>query len=412
MPNALTKDLEIMFEEYIEGYDAACVVSMEAEKSYPNPTDMQRAGDVFYKPQNYHASVVTGLDVSAATKTDVIQRMVPTVYRTPDNVVYQLDAKELRDPEHKKRMGQAASTRLAAEIDKNLLSTVALRASIFVKKVSTIAWDDGAQAEALMISRGIGAGRDRKLFLNPFDYKDIAKDLGNRAYLGDRSKDAYERSKVPDIAGFKTFRTDNVYNLAAIGTVTGTTVSGATSHTVTAMTGDLPTDNRQMAMTVAGANIANIKNGDTFTLANSGTPINAVHQIDKSDTGQAMTFRVVSGGGTANLVISPAIIATGPYQNVTAAAANGATLTFLNNATKPVNAFWAQGAVALDYGKLAFPTGQGAEVMTATTKNGVPLIMSYAFNHLTGITTCRFTTLYATTVLDPEQCGLIVANQT
>lgn len=408
MPNALTRDLEIMFEEYVEGYDAACVISMEAERSFPDPTAMQRAGDIFYKPQNYHAAVVTGLDVSAAAKTDLIQRQVPTVFRSPDNVVYQLDAKEMRDPEHKKRMGQAASTRLAAEIDKNLYSTVAAQAAIVVKKVGILTWDDGAQAEALMLSRGIGAGRDRKLFLNPFDYKDVAKDLGNRAYLGDRSKDAYERSKVPDIAGFKTFRTDNVANVTAIGTVTGTTVSGAQSFTPSAMTGDLPTDNRRMTLVVAGANIANIKNGDAFQIAG----VNAVHHIDKSDTGQLQTFRVISGGGTANLVISPAIIATGPYQNCSAAAGAGAAITFLNTATKPSNAFWAQGAVTLDYGKLAFPNGEGAQVLTATTKNGVPLIMSYSFDHLKGITTCRFTTLYAATVLDPEQCGVILANQT
>lgn len=407
MPNSLTKDLEIMFEEYIEGYDAACVISQEADTSYPDVTAMQRAGDSFYKPQNYHAAVVTGLDVSAAAKTDLIQRQVPTVFRSPDNVVYQLDAKELRDPEHKKRMGMAAATRLAAEIDKNLLSTVAAQASIVVKKIGALTWDDGAQAEALMLSRGIGAGRDRKMFLNPFDYKDIAKDLGNRAYLGDRSKDAYERSKVPDIAGFKTFRTDNVSNLTAIGTVTGTTLGAAASFTPSAMTGDVPTDNRRQTITVAGANIANIKNGDSFQIAN----VNAVHQIDKSDTGQPMTFRVVSGGGTASLVITPALIATGPYQNVSAAGANGAAITFLNTATKPVNAFWAQGAVTLDFGKLAFPNGQGAEVMTASTAQGVPLLMSYNFNHLTGIVTVRCTTLYATTVLDPEQCGVIIANQ-
>lgn len=409
MPNSLTKDLEIMFGEYIEGYDAACVISMEAETSYPAPTVMQRAGDVFYKPQNYMANVVTGLDVSLATKTDVIQRMVPTVFRTPDNVVYQLDAKEMRDPEHLKRMGEAAATRLAAEIDKNLYATIAAQAGIVVKKVGALTWDDGAQAEALMISRGIGAGRDRKLFLNPFDHKDIAKDLGNRAYLGDTSLSAYQRSKVPDIAGFRTFRTDNVANLTTVGTVTGTQVSGANQKlTVAAMSGDLPQDNRRMVLNVSGANIANIKAGDAFTIAG----VNAVHQVDKSDTGQPMTFRVISVAGSgANLTITPAIIADGPYQNVTAAPAGSAPLTFQNTATKPVNAFWAQGAVTLDYGKLAFPTGEGAKVMTGSTKNGVPLIMSYEFNHLTAVTTVRFTTLYATTVLDPEQCGIIIANQ-
>jgi len=406
MPNALAKDLELMFENFVEGFDAECVISRAAETSYPSPKTMQRAGDVFYKKQNYHAAVVTGLDVSGATRTDVIERFVPTVYRSPDNVIYELDAKELRDPDHMRKMGDASALRLAAEVDKNLYAAVAANSSIIVKKVGALSWDDGAQAEALMISRGISS-RDLKLFMNPFDYKDVAKDLGNRAYLGDRNLSAYERSKVPDIANFATFRTDNVANLAAIGTVTSTTVTSNTSHTVTAMTGDLPTDNRYGVLPVSGANIANIKNGDCFTIAN----VNAVHMIDKSDTGQPMTFRVISGAGTGSLTVTPKIVTSGPYQNVTAQAAAGAALTFLNTATKSVNAFWAQGAVTLDYGRLEFPQGMGAEVMTATTKNGVPLVMVAQINAQTGKVFVRATTLYAATVLDPEKAGLVLANQ-
>lgn len=410
MANSLAKDLDIMFENFVEGYDAACVISKEATTSFPDPKEMQRAGDTFYRMQDYNASVVTGLDVSAATKTDVIQRMVPTVYRSPDNIVYQFDAKELRDPTHKERMGKAAARRLAAEIDKNLYSTVASNAGIVIKKVGALSWDDGATAEAIMLGKGVGAGRERKLFLNPYDYKDVAKDLGNRAYLGDTNLDAYERSKVPNIAGFATFRTDNVSNLTATGTVSGTTVSGAgQALSPAAMSGNVPQDNRQMVLNVAGANIANIKAGDTFSIAG----VNWCHQIDKSDTGQSATFRVLSVAGSgANLTITPAIVTSGPYQNVSAGPANSAALTFLNTASKPVNAFWAEGAVALDYGKLAFPTDQGAAVMTATTKNGVPLLMSASFNHLTGVSVIRCTTLYATTVLDPEQVGIIIANQT
>lgn len=411
MPNAFVKDLEIMFEEFVEGYDASCVVSQEAEKSFPDAQAMQRAGDTFYVKQNYHVDVVTGLDVSAATRTDVIERVVPTVFRTPDNVIYEFDAKELRDPEKMRKSGQAAALRLAAEVDKNLYAAAKNSASMVIKKVGAFAWTDGAQAEALMVSRGIVAG-EKKLFMNPTDWLAVATDLGNKAYMSDWSKTAYERSMVPNIASFKTFRTDTVSNLAATGTVSGTTVSGATSHTVTAMTGDVPTDNRYGALTVAGANIANIKNGDCFTLANSGTTINAVHMIDKSDSGNAMTFRVVSGGGTANLTITPKIIASGPYQNVTAGAANGATLTFLNTVTKPVNVFWNQGAVTLDYGRLVFPSGTGASVMTATTKQGVPLVQVAQMNAQTGKLFVRNTTMYAATVLDPEKVGIIIANQT
>lgn len=406
MANALAKDLELMFENVIEGFDAACVVSQAAETSYPDAAAMQRAGDTFYKKQSTQAATVSGLDVSGSTRADVIDRFVPAVYSSPQNVIYELDAKELRDSQNMINMGKAAAVSLAAEIETTLYAKVAAQASIFVKKVGAITWDDGSLAEALMISRGI-TNPDRKLFLNPFDYQVIAKDLGNRAYLGDRSKDAYERSRVPDLASFATFRTDQIANVTTNGTVTGTTVNANTSHTVTAMTGDLPTDNRYGALVVAGANIANTVAGAAFTIAG----VNAVHAISKTDTGQLQTFRIISGQGTANLVISPKIIISGPYQNVTAQAAAGAAVTFLNNATKPANVFWAQGAVTLDYGKLAFPSGTGAQVLTGTTKQGVPIVMVAQINAQTGKLFVRNTTLYAATVVDPEKCGVILANQ-
>ena len=408
MANALTKDLEIMFENLIEGFDAACVMSRAVDTSYPDPKAMQRANDTFYRPQNYRTSIVTGVDISGQSDTDIIQRQVPTTFRTPDNVRYKVNFLENRDPLHLERMGKSAAIDLAANIEANLLSTVALQSAIVIKKVGALTWDDGATAEALMLTRGVPSGRSRKLFLNPFDYKDIAKDLGNRAYIGDMSKDAYVRSKVPDIATFETFRTDTQYNLAAIGTLTSTTVSGNQSFTPTAMTGDLPTDNRRMTLVVAGANIANSKNGDSFTIAG----VNAVHNIDKTDTGQLMTFRIISGAGTANLVITPAIIITGPYKNCSAQAANGAAITFLNTVTKPVNAFFADGAVTLDFGDIAVQTSGGVTWMKARTKQGVPIAMGYEQTMMKGELAIRCITRYATTVLDPEMCGVILANQT
>lgn len=407
MANALIKNLNTMFGEFVEGFDAACVLSMEAKVYKPDQAGMQRGGDTVYRPQDYHTAITSGLDISASTPTDVIQRMVPATYKTPNNVLWALDALEMRDPDTIKDYGRAAGLRLSAQIDSDLYATVGQRAANVIKKVGAATWDDFAQLEAYMLAKGMPLGIARKAFLNPFDYKDVAKDLGNRQYTQGAPMDAYEKSKVPPIAGFDTFRTDNVYNLAAIGTVSGTTVSGAQSFTPSAMTSNVPTDNRQMTLVVAGANIANTKNGDTFTIAG----VNAVHNITKDDTGNLQTFRILSGAGTANLVITPAIIATGPYQNVSAVAANGAALTFLNTATKPVNVAWVDGAVELMAGKLAFPTGQGAQVMTATSKHGLPLIMSYAFDHLKGKTTCRFTSIYGTTVLQPELCGLLIANQ-
>lgn len=53
----------------------------------------------------------------------------------------------------------------------------------------------------------------------------------------------------------------------------------------------------------------------------------------------------------------------------------------------------------------------GAELMTANTKKCGPLVMVAQINAQTGKVYVRNTTLYAATVLDPEKCGLILANQ-
>jgi len=79
MANQLTKDLEIYFEKSIVGFDAACVLSMAADKFTPAAQSMQRAGDVFYRPMEYNMDVVSGLDLTAAAPTYLSQRMVPTV---------------------------------------------------------------------------------------------------------------------------------------------------------------------------------------------------------------------------------------------------------------------------------------------------------------------------------------------
>ena len=411
MPNALTKDLEIMFDNMVEGFDAACVLSNQVAKFSPDAQSMQRAGDVVYRPMDYHMDTVSGMDVSAATPVDLIQRQVPAVYKSPENIIYTLDAKEMRDPYHMQKAGEAAGRRLSAKIDSDLSSIVALRAANVVTQSGVFSWDLAATGNRILTQKGVPMGVGKKLVMSPIDVQKVAGELGGRAYFQGKSASAYENGEIPDIDGLRTFRTDIMPNLAARGTVTGTTLGAAASFTPTAMTGDIPTDNRQMTITVSGANIANIKNGDAFTLANSGTVINSVHQITKDDTGEAQTFRVVSGGGTSSLVITPAIVASGSYKNVTASGASGATLTFINSTQKAASVIFAEGAVELMTGRLAIPTDQGVKVATTTSKNGVPLVFMWSFNQDTLKTKVRVTSLYGTTVLQPEMCALLLASQ-
>lgn len=408
MANSLSKGTLIAYDEVMDGFDAECVVSREVMTRRSDPQAMQRAGDVEYMSQEMYANVVTGLDLTAANKTDVIDRKVPVVYRTPSNVWYELDALQMRDPEYMRQMGIGARKALAADIDTAIMNNIASWGGIVVAKTGDYSWDMASEAEAQLVVRGVTAGMDRKHFLNAFDAQKVSKDLGNRAYIGDLSKGAYERSQLPPIANFRTFRTDQLINSVVTGTVTSTLVNGANQKlTVAAMTGGgLIQDNRTMTLNCDGANVANVKAGDTFTLPN----VFAVHQITKASTGVLQTFRVLSNTAGA-LLITPAIIVDGPYQNVTAAPADNADLTFLNTATKPIDPFLAQDSCVLSFGRLAADFGAGMNVTRATTKNGCEIMVMEQANITTGKTIVRFTTLYGTAVLQPEKCGFIVANQ-
>lgn len=419
MANQLSKDLEIMFENYVESFENSCIVSRSAKKYRPDDTAMQRAGDVFHRPQRYHMDIVEGLDLTGKSKTDLVQRLVPSVFKEPKNILYKLDAREMRDPEHKTEAGRAAGQRLAAQIDSDLIANATLRAtnvitvgtaSVAAKTMGRDLWDAAAGIDATMTAIGVPQGINRCSFWNPFNYKDLAGELGSRAYAQGATLKAYEKAEIPPVASFESYKTD-ISGRVPKGTATALTLAAAPAHKVVATdSNDLPVDNRQGVITLSAAGL---QVGDAFTIAG----VHSVHQISKDTTDQLQVFRVLAVSGVT-ATISPQILppdnvdtASRPYSNVDVNAANGAAITLLNKNAAATNLFWADGSVELMFGKLAFPTGQGPQVMTATTVQGATLIMSYFFDHIAGSTTTRFTTLYGSSVLVPEYVGLVFSGQ-
>lgn len=418
MANQLAKDLEIAFENYVESFEASCVVSRNATKFRPDDTAMQRAGDVEHRPQRYHADIQEGLDLTGKTPTDIVQRLVPSVFKEPQNVLWKLDAREMRDPEHKKEMGRAAGQRIAAKIDSDLINAAARYAThvipVGVNTTGTLGrdlWNAAAGVDASMTAIGIPQGVNRRSFWSPFSYKDLAGELGGRQYAAGLTQTAYEKAQIPDVASFDSYKTDISPRLGA-GPTGAVTLAAAPAHKVVSKDANgLPVDNRQGVITVSAS--SGLEAGDAFTIAG----VHSVHMISKDTTDELQVFRVLDITGVT-VTITPQIlppnnadVPSRPYSNVDANAANGAALTIINKNAANANLLWADGSVELMYGKLAFPTGQGPQVMTATTEQGATLIMSYAFDHIAGVTTCRFTTLYGTSVLVPEYVGLVLPNQ-
>jgi hypothetical protein len=175
-------------------------------------------------------------------------------------------------------------------------------------------------------------------------------------------------------------------------------------------------DNRRQNLTVTAATYANIKIGDAFTIAG----VNSVHMIEKQDTGQLQTFRVVGKPSAGVITISPAIISNGgstiagkEFQNVTATPANGAAITWLNTVTAELNPFFVKNALMLIPGSFSVDPEDGWQTMRATTPRfglGITYTRQGDINTLN--VKARWDIDFGTVLLNPQMAGAIAFNQT
>lgn len=422
MANAFSKEERVAFENILEGFNDALVLSSIVTKYNTNGQQMERSSDTIWRPMPYIAQSYDGSDATS-NFGDNTQLAVPATIGYQKHSTALLTAKELRDQLQENRLGSAAAQKLASDINVAVLSVASNQGTIVSKRTTAAGgYADVAEADALMNEQGVMMD-GRNFALSSRDYNGMAGDLAARQTMNTMPTEAYRRSYVGEVAGFQTFKMDYANRLtAAAGTTV--TINGANQYytpkaTSTAATGETSNvDNRYqtIAITVGGGTV---KVGDAFTIAG----VNAVHHITKQDTGQLKTFRIVEivtgSGGTGTVKISPAIVsaqggtdAEEQYKNVTATPANGAAVTFLNTVAAPVNCFWHRDAIELLPASLAVPTDAGADIMRATTDQGVELVMQKQFDINTQKTKYRWDTLFGVAMVNPEMAGIMLFSQT
>jgi len=423
MANAFSKEERVAFEDILAGFNDALVMSSLVSKYNTSGAQMERSSDTIWRPMPYIAQSYDGSDATS-NFADNTQLAVPATIGYQKHSTALLTAKEMRDQLQENRLGSSAAQKLASDINVATL-TVASNQGTIVSARSTAAggYADVAEADALMNEQGVMMD-GRNFALSSRDYNGMASDLAARETMNNIPTEAYRRSYVGEVAGFQTFKMDYANRLTAAAGVT-VTVNGANQRhvpaaTSTASTGETANvDNRTQSLTI-GVSSGTVKVGDAFTIAG----VNAVHHITKQDTGQLKTFRIVgivSGAGGAGVVtISPAIVAADSsptdaelqYKNVTATPADGAAITFLNIADAPVNCFWHRDAIELLPASLAVPTDAGADIMRATTEQGVELVMQKQFDINTQKTKYRWDTLFGVAMVQPEMAGIMLFSQT
>ena len=423
MSNAFSKEERVAFENILEGFQDALVLSRNVSVYNVGSTEMERSANVIWRPQPYIAQSFAGTD-QTANFNDSIQLSVPATLGFNRSIPWILSASELRDTLQEGRLGEAAKQKLASDINVALMNVASAQGSLVVKRTTAAAgFDDVAQCEAVMNEQGVQSF-GRYLALSTRDYNGMASDLSkaSRSFGNNKSDKAYERAFVGMIASFDTYKLDYANRLQAAaggaGITMSTLVAGANYYTPKAVsvatTGETANvDNRFQTITVSST--TNVVAGDCFTVAT----LDAIHHITKGDTGQLKTFRVISVPSSTTLVITPPMI-TGQggtdaelaYQNcVINTAASNSALVFLNTVAAPVNCFWQKDALEILPGRYAVPTDAGAAVMKASTDQGLELVLQKQYDINTMKTKYRLDTFFGVVNKQPEMSGIILFSQ-
>lgn len=151
----------------------------------------------------------------------------------------------------------------------------------------------------------------------------------------------------------------------------GTINSGATDNPYAATT-SLITN----GWTAAAA--TRLKKGDVITLGLGGTRVESVNPENKQSTGQLQQFVVTAdaasdASGNMTVIISPAIIAGGAYQNVTTRPATSAAITIVTGTaatTYSQNLIWHKDAITFVSPKQELPGGMDMAYQASLADEG------------------------------------------
>ena len=423
MANSFSKEERVAFEDILEGFNDALVLSKNVSMYRTDGTMMERTNNIIWRPQPYIAQSFDGTDQSL-NFTDFTQLTVPATLGFSKSVPWTMTSLEMRDALQEGRLGDAAKQKLASDINLAIMNVAALQGSLVVRTFAAAGdYDDVALCDTIMNEQGVQQF-DRYLALSSRDYNGMAGNLAvaTRSFGNKVSDDAYRKGFVGDVAGFMTYKFDYANRIRAAGGSDPTidTRAAAGNYWVPVATTVAPTgessnvDNRFQTITHSSVT-TELAAGDAITISG----VNAVHHITKGDTGELKTFRIVQRLTSTTSVITPPIISAQggsdaelQYQNCVVTPASGATIGRLNNAAAPINCFWQKDALEILPGRYAVPTDAGAAVMRASTDQGIELVMQKQYDINTMKTKYRLDTLFGVVNKQPEMSGILIFGQT
>lgn len=244
----------------------------------------------------------------------------------------------------------------------------------------------------------------RSAVLCPADHWGL---LGSQSalFIQDAARGAYRQGSLGMVGGIDTYMAQNVPTLTT-GTRTAGATIGASITTSTTTYDSIKTTNQQTITVTTNGSTDTVVTGDVFTIAHCF----AVNPVTKAKLAFNKQFTVVTGGtasgSTLSLVITPALIWTGPYQNVAIDVGttdlNSAAITWIGSASTAYrqNMVFHKNAFALVMVPLVKPPGAvdvGRESYKGTSVRVIPV-----YNGIDDESAWRLDILYGVKAIDPR----------
>lgn len=356
---------------------------------------------------------------ATASVQDITDSYVPIVVQPEIGIDFSISDYDLTlairndgsiDKSFKDRFLKPAGLRLAAEIDYLVATAVKNNVPGFVGTPGTGMSSITHILEAKVPAQLEGMPSMENMYAALSPTANAAVVAGLATLYNDRAalSSQYKSGIVADSLGLEFVMSQNVPS-HTVGPLGGTPlVNGANQGTINSGATDNPRADTTSLVTdgwTASA-AARLKKGDVITIAG----VNSVNPETKADTGSLRTFVVTAdvssdGSGNATVIISPAIIAGGAYQNVTARPADNAAITVKTgtaSTTYAQNILWHRDAITFVSPEMEVPGGMDmAYSVPAPDAGGISLRFVRGFDITNNKRISRFDVLYGVAVTRP-----------
>ena len=357
-----------------------------------------KIGDTLRIRQPMQYVVGTGATMSTTTDADSVQATTTLQVSSQKHVPIRFtSAEQTMDVElYQERHIEPAMAILAAKIEADCLTQAAKGVANWADSTKVTFAQVMAGRKKLM--DGLAPINDRCALLDTQANIDLVTD--NKSLFNDQSMvgGQYREGAMGEFAGFKFYENTLLprHTTGAEGGGNAYRVNGANQVKALSTSDSDP----YSGSLIVDTGTLSIKAGDVFTI---GGDVYTVHPETKEATSTLAQFVVTADAtGAGTLSISPAIIASGPYQNVSKVPDDNDGITFEGAASTAYNQslLFQKGFAAFATADLVLP--KGTDIASRQVYDGISIRMIRDYDIVNDRVYTRMDVLYGFKVLRPQ----------